>query len=69
MQNEYMVEWVSVPSHIEPGALRCPWCGQFVTLVWVHGHGQCPECGTNVDECCRGERCEQKFEVGSEKSV
>lgn len=24
-------------------------------MVWVHGHGQCAVCHTNVDECCRGE--------------
>lgn len=34
---------------------RCPYCGQNTRLVWVHGHGQCEFCKTNVDECCRGE--------------
>ena len=37
--------------------VRCLWCGQLTTIVWVHGHGQCARCGTNVDECCRGETC------------
>ncbi|TVR28595.1 MAG: hypothetical protein EA390_11630 [Balneolaceae bacterium] len=37
---------------------RCLYCGQPAGLVWVHGHGQCAACGTNVDECCRGESCE-----------
>jgi hypothetical protein len=36
---------------------RCLYCGQPEQLVWVHGHGQCAHCGTNVDECCRGESC------------
>ena len=35
----------------------CPWCGSMVNLIWVHGHGQCSNCGTNIDECCRGENC------------
>jgi|GEM_PF-3453512 len=34
---------------------RCPYCGQITTLIWVHGHGQCAHCSTNIDECCRGE--------------
>lgn len=33
----------------------CNWCGQATSLIWVHGHGQCKKCGTNIDECCRGE--------------
>ncbi|MCY1062912.1 hypothetical protein [Nannocystis sp. SCPEA4] len=37
---------------------RCPWCGQPLALVWVHGHGQCVRCGTNLEECCRGETAE-----------
>ncbi|HJV22761.1 MAG TPA: hypothetical protein VJ570_08690 [Holophagaceae bacterium] len=36
---------------------RCMWCGNAAPLVWVHGHGQCAACGTNADECCRGEQC------------
>ncbi len=35
----------------------CPWCGQLTNIIWVHGHGQCSVCGTNIDECCRGENC------------
>lgn len=34
---------------------RCVFCGAEAPLVWVHGHGQCAGCGTNVEECCRGE--------------
>jgi len=39
-----------------PERIRCPYCGRDAELVWVHGHAQCPVCGTNVDECCRGEQ-------------
>ncbi len=40
------------------GQRFCEWCGQLAIIVWVHGHGQCSVCGTNVDECCRGENCQ-----------
>ncbi|MHB8579878.1 MAG: hypothetical protein ACYDA4_08450 [Ignavibacteriaceae bacterium] len=40
------------------GQRFCDWCGQLAIIVWVHGHGQCSVCGTNVDECCRGESCQ-----------
>jgi hypothetical protein len=36
----------------------CPWCGQLSQIIWVHGHGQCSLCGTNIEECCRGEQCD-----------
>ena len=35
----------------------CQRCGQPSQIIWVHGHGQCSLCGTNIDECCRGEQC------------
>ena len=35
----------------------CLWCNQASTIIWVHGHGQCSICGTNIEECCRGENC------------
>ncbi len=34
----------------------CMYCGAKAPLVWVHGHGQCANCGINVEECCRGEQ-------------
>ncbi len=37
---------------------RCLYCGHIAELVWVHGHGQCANCGINTEECCRGESCE-----------
>lgn len=42
----------------------CSWCGQITQVIWVHGHGQCSSCGYNIDECCRGESCENNFPAG-----
>jgi len=36
---------------------RCLYCGHEAELIWVHGHGQCSNCGINTEECCRGENC------------
>ncbi len=54
--------WVGPPSFLQPTQfrpspmdLRCPYCGQPARLLFIHGHGQCERCGTNIDECCRGE--------------
>lgn len=55
--NVYKVESVSMRHMERRDITSCPWCGQNVTLIWVHGHGQCPNCRINVDECCRGEIC------------
>ncbi len=38
----------------------CQWCGQPAQIFWFHGHGQCSVCGTNIDECCRGEQRDDK---------
>ena len=38
---------------------RCNYCGAQAPLVWVHGHGQCANCGINVQECCQGEMCKR----------
>jgi hypothetical protein len=40
----------------------CPYCGRIAGQVWVHGHAQCEACGTNVDECCRGEHAVEEAE-------
>jgi hypothetical protein len=37
---------------------QCTYCGAKAPLVWVHGHGQCANCGINVRECCQGETCQ-----------
>lgn len=36
---------------------RCVYCGTRADIIWVHGHGQCSNCGINIEECCRGEQC------------
>ena len=37
---------------------RCPNCGRPENIIWVHGHGQCAYCCTNVMPCCDGETCD-----------
>ncbi|MCA9286147.1 MAG: hypothetical protein KDA22_13060 [Phycisphaerales bacterium] len=34
----------------------CPYCGRPLTIIEVHGHGQCAACGANIDPCCSGEQ-------------
>jgi hypothetical protein len=46
-----------LPQKTNPGSV-CPWCCQPSEIIWIHGHGQCSLCGTNIDECCRGEQCD-----------
>jgi len=29
-------------------------CGSPMVVVQVHGHGQCSQCGSNVEPCCAG---------------
>lgn len=36
--------------------LICPYCGRPTRILYIHGHGQCEVCRTNIDECCRGEQ-------------
>ena len=33
----------------------CPACNRVAEIVWVHSHGQCSCCKTNIDPCCSGE--------------
>jgi hypothetical protein len=33
---------------------RCYYCGYEGEIIWVHGHGQCARCHTNIDPCCQG---------------
>jgi hypothetical protein len=37
---------------------QCFFCGHQVSLIHVHGHYQCPVCGTNAMPCCDGDNCE-----------
>lgn len=47
----------------EPPSLICPYCGRPTRLVYVHGHVQCELCGTNIDECCRGEVAQEDEDI------
>lgn len=40
------------------GMQQCLFCGHVVKLVHVHGHYQCPVCGTNALPCCDGDNCD-----------
>ncbi len=43
-----------------PPTLICPHCGVAARILYIHGHGQCEWCRTNIDECCRGERAKDE---------
>ena len=30
----------------------CPTCNRATEIVFIHGHGQCGFCKTNIDPCC-----------------
>ena len=38
----------------------CLVCNRTTEIVWVHGHGQCSFCKTNIDPCCSGETAERE---------
>ena len=38
----------------------CPACNRATEIVWVHSHGQCSFCKTNIDQCCSGETAERE---------
>ncbi len=42
----------SVPNAV----VTCPYCRYTGPLLWVHGHGQCPQCKNVLEECCSGEQ-------------
>lgn len=46
----------------------CNWCGNLVEIIWVHGHGQCSFCKTNIDECCKGETCNKEMNPDDNKN-
>lgn len=37
---------------------NCVFCSADVTLVYVHGHYQCPLCKTNILPCCDADNCD-----------
>ena len=38
----------------------CPACNRATEIMFVHGHGQCSFCKTNIDPCCSGETAEHE---------
>jgi len=54
-----MIERSEIKANKSPQPIlgRCLYCGHPAELIWVHGHGQCSNCGINTEECCRGESC------------
>jgi hypothetical protein len=36
--------------------ITCPYCRYTGPLLWIHGHGQCPNCKNVLEECCTGEQ-------------
>jgi len=44
-----------------PAAVTCPYCRYTGPLLWVHGHGQCPQCKNVLEECCSGEQATPSF--------
>ena len=47
----------------------CPACNRATEIMFVHGHGQCSFCKTNIDPCCSGETAElKKIKRGREPS-
>ncbi|RXK60466.1 hypothetical protein ESA94_08330 [Lacibacter luteus] len=48
---------------------HCLFCGHIVQLVHVHGHYQCPVCGTNALPCCDGDNCHTNQFLQEEKNT
>ena len=38
----------------------CPACNRATEIMFVHGHGQCSFCKTNIDPCCSGETAKRE---------
>lgn len=47
--------------NFENNFITCNWCGNPTRLIWVHGHGQCEVCRTNIEECCKGDICQPEL--------
>lgn len=52
------MDFTNVNPNDKQKKLICNWCGIPSKIVWVHGHGQCSNCGINIEECCKGEVCQ-----------
>ena len=51
------------------GHARCPSCGSYRGVVFVHGHGQCIACGTNTEPCCSGANAANEVDGGVDDGV
>lgn len=47
----------------------CPACSAPLQLVWVHGHGQCANCGTTIVPCCTGAGQEADEQIDAPEPV
>jgi hypothetical protein len=43
--------------------VQCLFCSSQVQLIHVHGHYQCPKCGTNAMPCCDGDNCDTNLQL------
>ena len=46
----------------------CPACNRATEIVWVHSHGQCSFCKTNIDACCSGETADDENKNDTKKT-
>ena len=46
----------------------CPACNRATEIVFIHGHGQCSFCKTNIDPCCSGETAEHENKEEAKKN-
>lgn len=53
-----------MPTSSQNPTNRCPACGYPASVVFVHGHGQCSVCGTNIEPCCGGAPCPSPWQAG-----
>jgi hypothetical protein len=47
----------------------CPYCGALSAVVFVHGHGQCSQCGVNTEPCCGGAAAQNEVTGGCEAAT
>jgi hypothetical protein len=43
--------------------IQCLFCSYHVQLIHVHGHYQCPKCGTNAMPCCDADNCDTNLQL------
>ena len=45
-----------------------PVCNRATEIVFIHGHGQCSFCKTNIDPCCNGEMADDENKDDTKKT-